>query len=1052
MRWLITVKQVKRERGSGKPRQLRWCLDVENELGILRSYVAFSVFEGGISIQKEALAEKDRIIDVLEKSEHQCDLQENSIVVQGKEAVLCIINWWNKSKEIEGEGQQITDWINEAENQIEKAQKEEQEQLRSIDKPMHQEATIKFEGLLESVQKEDMVEIDLTEHGEPDYSQHIKGKTFNGAGAVARITIVSRELLAVQGCGSFYTFNVKTGISRTIAKKHGEISSLTTLSETHIATGYSSGEIKIWDIVSNSCVRTLTGHPPIRKHPFRVISLAAFHDGHLASSASGDEAIKIWNVNTGQCVRTLTGAGSEVGAMIVLPDGRLVSASVAIGAGFRGPGAGHEDGAIKVWDIEAGKCVKAWPAYNFRNFEQFGHSRPGLYFLPDGRLASIEKNVALPSRQIKIWDIDTGQCVQTLKLSSRTLDGVMGSTILPRGRLASFGYSPDRFSARLPKGKDKIVKVWDIKIGLCVETLTGIESFHKIATLLDGRLFTVCDRAKFTIWEHPQKIDETLWQRLMEALRINSSILRINWATVSWTINVAFKDLIANLINRNQRLHEKQKDNPNYSLMHLVSEEGDLDTLQVLLSTPGFDANAVCSLGETTLYKAFVNNHMQVVKRLIEHGALPDYKLLYWVLNKEDIANLQLLLKISDTDVEHIYPAGETLLHIGAEKGFYNIVKFLIETYHANIEALTEEGKNPLQLADAADQRDVVNYLRAVQAQLELERTRREMEELRSSQKETRQEAKEQPFQSIPAPPTAEAYSATYTIPYEALTFGTELGSGSYGDVCRGTWQHSDVAIKKLKASRLAPATLESFKQEAEIMWGLRHDNIVQLYGVSVDNPGHYCLVMELMPQCSLFDVIHNGQPFEWKVRYSIASDIAKGLSLLHDRGVIHQDLKSPNVLIGDGMRAKITDFGLAQVKTETSTLAFTMPQRTQSTTEKVAKPAGTLRWMAPELFKRRAKATTQSDIHSYGMILWELVSRLIPFADAANDAILTQWLSAGEQETIPEDCPPSFAVLITKCWKERTERPTADEAVTDLEEIQQQEATKRPEYKIFSE
>jgi Ran GTPase-activating protein (RanGAP) involved in mRNA processing and transport len=302
---------------------------------------------------------------------------------------------------------------------------------------------------------------------------------------------------------------------------------------------------------------------------------------------------------------------------------------------------------------------------------------------------------------------------------------------------------------------------------------------------------------------------------------------------------------------------------------------------------------------------------------------------------------------------------------------------------------------------------------------------------------------------SVPVPPSADAYSVSYTISYQALTFGDELGSGSYGDVYRGKWQHFDVAIKQLKTSRLAPATLESFKQEAEIMWGLRHDNIVQLYGVSVDNPGHYCLVMELMPQCSLFDVIHNDETLEWKVRYNIASDIAKGLSLLHDRGIIHQDLKSPNVLIGDGMRAKITDFGLAKVKTETSTLASTMPR--EQTSAGQAKPAGTLRWMAPELFKRRAQATDKSDIHSYGMILWELVSRLIPFADAANDAILTQWLSTGEQEEIPEDCPPSFAALISKCWKERTERPTADEAVTELEKIREQEAAKRPEYQIFS-
>ncbi len=90
---------------------------------------------------------------------------------------------------------------------------------------------------------------------------------------------------------------------------------------------------------------------------------------------------------------------------------------------------------------------------------------------------------------------------------------------------------------------------------------------------------------------------------------------------------------------------------------------------------------------------------------------------------------------------------------------------------------------------------------------------------------------------------------------------------------------------------------------------------------------------------------------------------------------------------------------------------------------------------MAPELFKRRAKYTKSADMYSYGMVLWELASRKVPFSDAHNRELLIQWLRDGEQEEIPQDCPAGFAKLIKWCWKqEPTGRPTIDQAANALE------------------
>ena len=93
------------------------------------------------------------------------------------------------------------------------------------------------------------------------------------------------------------------------------------------------------------------------------------------------------------------------------------------------------------------------------------------------------------------------------------------------------------------------------------------------------------------------------------------------------------------------------------------------------------------------------------------------------------------------------------------------------------------------------------------------------------------------------------------------------------------------------------------------------------------------------MPEGSLYDVLHNGQDLSWKTRYQIAADTAHGLSDLHERKILHRDLKSFNILLRNG-RAKLADFGLAKVKHETGSQSSVSHGK-----------VGTLLWMAPELF-----------------------------------------------------------------------------------------------------
>lgn len=272
---------------------------------------------------------------------------------------------------------------------------------------------------------------------------------------------------------------------------------------------------------------------------------------------------------------------------------------------------------------------------------------------------------------------------------------------------------------------------------------------------------------------------------------------------------------------------------------------------------------------------------------------------------------------------------------------------------------------------------------------------------------------------------------ATFFITYTKLTFYEELGRGGYGVVFRGEYQHAPVAIKQLLLGRLTEDSYREFTAETAIWKKLHHPNIVQLYGISVDNPGHCSMVMELMPQGSLYSVLHNGKSLPWMLRFRIARDIAIGLECLHDQDIVHRDLKSLNVLLAGDMTAKLTDFGLAKVRTATA-----------STTTGADQSAGTTRWIAPELLEWEAQPTKASDIYSCGMVFWEIASREIPYKNALNNAVVVSWIEKGKQETMPKDTPESYARLIRGCWeKDVKKRPIAAQLAEELKKITQAEA-----------
>jgi TPR repeat protein/Ran GTPase-activating protein (RanGAP) involved in mRNA processing and transport/predicted Ser/Thr protein kinase len=254
-------------------------------------------------------------------------------------------------------------------------------------------------------------------------------------------------------------------------------------------------------------------------------------------------------------------------------------------------------------------------------------------------------------------------------------------------------------------------------------------------------------------------------------------------------------------------------------------------------------------------------------------------------------------------------------------------------------------------------------------------------------------------------------------LAYKELTLIKEIGKGGYGVVFQAIWRGKPAAVKQLINQHLSAKTKEEFLTEAQTMAGLHSSHIVQLFGYC-ESP--YCLVMEYMPKGSLYHVLHGKERLEWPERMQIISDLAEGVAYLHQKKILHRDIKSLNVLLNDQGRAKLTDFGLVQVKRESL----------MSTKGAV----GTVAWMPPESFQRRATYTEASDIYAFAVTCWEIAARKTPFEDATNPAIIPTWVQAGEREEIPKDCPSKLATLIEACWAgEAATRPSADTVVRYL-------------------
>ncbi|CAH1252649.1 FGFR3 [Branchiostoma lanceolatum] len=260
------------------------------------------------------------------------------------------------------------------------------------------------------------------------------------------------------------------------------------------------------------------------------------------------------------------------------------------------------------------------------------------------------------------------------------------------------------------------------------------------------------------------------------------------------------------------------------------------------------------------------------------------------------------------------------------------------------------------------------------------------------------------------------------------VTLGQRIGSGAFGLVYRATLTRDD------ESEDVVVKTVKDDATEEDMMWFLQeiravvdlgeHENLLGLVGCCTLVRDHLYLITEFMPhgdlksflmQCreeeTSVDDIYNFQVLQM---YQVSRQIARGMDHIARSRYVHGDLAARNVLVGEDLKVKISDFGLAED-------IYSRGYRRQDRLRKIP-----WKWMAPERLQDGAVYTAQSDVWSFGIVLYE-ISTLggVPYPDVPSDGLKDQ-LQAGYRMPKPEGCPHAIYDLMQQCWRRRpSDRPT---------------------------
>jgi len=261
----------------------------------------------------------------------------------------------------------------------------------------------------------------------------------------------------------------------------------------------------------------------------------------------------------------------------------------------------------------------------------------------------------------------------------------------------------------------------------------------------------------------------------------------------------------------------------------------------------------------------------------------------------------------------------------------------------------------------------------------------------------------------------------------DRFTIEAELGGGGMGVVyrARDLVLRRPVALKQIRADRCSDAALARFEREARIMARVRHPACVGIYDAGVQGGDPY-LVMELVEGRSLAEVIREARGgLDPRRAAAWIRDVARGLHACHEAGIVHRDVKPPNVLVDARDRARVTDFGVARDQ----------DAETRLTHSEAA--VGTALYMAPEQLGSPEETDRRADVYGLGATLHEALTGAPPFSGHQ----LQVFRAILEEDPVPvtelrPEVPARLAAIVARCLRKRPEDryATAEELARDLD------------------
>lgn len=223
-----------------------------------------------------------------------------------------------------------------------------------------------------------------------------------------------------------------------------------------------------------------------------------------------------------------------------------------------------------------------------------------------------------------------------------------------------------------------------------------------------------------------------------------------------------------------------------------------------------------------------------------------------------------------------------------------------------------------------------------------------------------------------------------------------------------------------------------SLLEEGNIMASLNHERVVKLLGVIMEDRD-CSLVMELLPKGNLL-VMLEAVSVPMSIKGRIILEILEGMVYLTDRNILHKDIKPENILVDKDFHIKIADLGLATCQTWSKLTKEESRRKSQMGRSCGARGAGTLSYMAPEhLESIHAVSTEKSDVYSFAIVVWVILTGEEPYANARSEDHISQCVRNGNRPAeylIPPDTPTEILELMRRCWHpDPHHRPTFREA-----------------------